>query len=314
MDRRVYDNYILKIAECGNLTRAAQALGISQPALSSGLNALEKELGFPVFHRRAVPISFTPEGTLYYDYLQRLRTISADFRNRIEALHDERNHAVTIGAPTAYVSSLISRAVVALLQEDSRCRVTIKSAPLSELVERATEGSINCFLSTSYQLPENFTAIPIRREVIYLCVPRSFSVNQGLEDYRVSLGDTGKLFDFSALNGESFVFLEENQPLQKQANQFFARFGITPRNNIVVDQVSSALSFVIRGEGICFASDESLQNVDLNSVSLYSLPESVFGRQTYIAYDRELLMPQACERLIAILRDEPPKTSAGGAL
>ena len=44
MDRRVYDNYVLQIVEHGTLSKAAAFLGISQPALSSGLTALENEL------------------------------------------------------------------------------------------------------------------------------------------------------------------------------------------------------------------------------------------------------------------------------
>ena len=75
MDRRVYDNYVIQIVEHGNLSKAAAYLGISQPALSSGLTALENELGFKIFNRRKVPITFTPEGELYFDYLKKEKHI-----------------------------------------------------------------------------------------------------------------------------------------------------------------------------------------------------------------------------------------------
>ena len=79
MDRRVYDNYVIQIVEHGNLSKAAAHLGISQPALSSGLTALENELGFKIFNRRKVPITFTPEGELYFDYLKRMQVLADDF-------------------------------------------------------------------------------------------------------------------------------------------------------------------------------------------------------------------------------------------
>ena len=41
-----YEHYVLAIQKHGNLTLAAKAIGVSQPALSAGLNALEKKLDF----------------------------------------------------------------------------------------------------------------------------------------------------------------------------------------------------------------------------------------------------------------------------
>ena len=41
--------HFLKVAELGNFTRAALAVGLSQPALSRSIARLEEELGRPVF-------------------------------------------------------------------------------------------------------------------------------------------------------------------------------------------------------------------------------------------------------------------------
>ena len=43
--------YVLKIAECGGFTKAAQELYISQPTLSQRLQKVEKELGIRLFER-----------------------------------------------------------------------------------------------------------------------------------------------------------------------------------------------------------------------------------------------------------------------
>ena len=50
MDQR-YLEYILVLAETGNMTRAAQKLYISQPALSQGIRRIEAELGVTLFVR-----------------------------------------------------------------------------------------------------------------------------------------------------------------------------------------------------------------------------------------------------------------------
>ena len=41
--------YVLEIAKCGNITKAAENLHLSQPSLSNQIIQLEKELGIPLF-------------------------------------------------------------------------------------------------------------------------------------------------------------------------------------------------------------------------------------------------------------------------
>lgn len=59
MYRKVFDQYVMNVVEFGSLTKAASFLNISQPALSMGLNSLEKEIGIKIFDRRAVPVKLT---------------------------------------------------------------------------------------------------------------------------------------------------------------------------------------------------------------------------------------------------------------
>ena len=52
-------SYVLAIAEYQNMTKAAEALYISQPALTKSLNLLEAELGVKLFDRNISPIRLT---------------------------------------------------------------------------------------------------------------------------------------------------------------------------------------------------------------------------------------------------------------
>lgn len=67
MDTR-YLEYILVLAETGNMTRAAQNLYISQPTLSQFLAKKEQELGMPLFQRNKGVYKLTPAGSLYAEY------------------------------------------------------------------------------------------------------------------------------------------------------------------------------------------------------------------------------------------------------
>lgn len=299
MDRRIYDKYVLQLEAHGSFTKAAAALNISQPALSSGLSNLEKELGFKIFDRKSVPIRLTPEGKMYHDYITKIQVLSDDLKRRIADYHKDLHSSVTIGGPVAYVESIVTDAVIRLRQQDPDCRINIKCAPLAELMDMASKGAVDCFISTSSNIPEHFEKLLIKSEKVYLCIPQSNPINQLLVPFRVTPGEKGTAFDYSLLNGENFVFLENDQPLQVQIASFLNHYKIMPKHSVTVNQVSTAVNLAVKGEGICFASESALEgNLDLSNICTYALPEIISGRNIYIAYSKDLFMPASCKRLL----------------
>ena len=299
-----YDNYIFQIVATGSLTKAAEVLGISQPALSLGLNKLEKELGFKIFNRKTVPLSFTKEGQIYYDYIQRSRILQEDFALRISSLQKSYNSKVVIGGPEVYIGGLVSTVVNTLLALHPHYLVGMKSASIGQLIELAANREIDCFISTTDRLPANLVKIPFRKEKIYLCVPKSNPLNMRLKPYEVKSGKPMKLMDFSCLDGKEFVFLEEWQPLQKRLLSLFKQLAIKPVNRIVVNQVSSLLNMSVASGNLCIASEVALNSSGIeNQFCLYWLPDTVSSRMLYVAYDKVLYVSEATQEFIKLLTE-----------
>ena len=66
--------YLLKIVECGSITKAAQQLFLSQPSLTKSIMNLENEYGIKVFARTAKGIEITPEGKDFIYYARNIIT------------------------------------------------------------------------------------------------------------------------------------------------------------------------------------------------------------------------------------------------
>lgn len=80
--------YLLAIDEHRNFTRAAEALRVSQPALSQRIRQLENDLGGQLFDRSGRSVQLTDFGVAYIEFARRaLRDLEAGQR----ALHDVRN-------------------------------------------------------------------------------------------------------------------------------------------------------------------------------------------------------------------------------
>lgn len=64
--------YIVKIVECGSMNEASHELYISQPALSSAVKELEKEMGIEIFTRSSQGIALTVDGAEFLTYARQI--------------------------------------------------------------------------------------------------------------------------------------------------------------------------------------------------------------------------------------------------
>ena len=82
MDDKEWRTFVTVVDE-GNITKAAEKLFVSQPALSYRLRHLEDSVGYSLLLRTTEGITLTPQGELYYDYCQRLLHDSKSFEHAI---------------------------------------------------------------------------------------------------------------------------------------------------------------------------------------------------------------------------------------
>ena len=75
--------YILKIAEENNITKAAEKLFLTQSALNQQLLKLEKELGTPLFHRSRTNWRPTKAGEVYLQNARQILRLKKDTYSQI---------------------------------------------------------------------------------------------------------------------------------------------------------------------------------------------------------------------------------------
>lgn len=96
MDLRQVE-YIVKIAEENNITRAAEKIFITQSALNQQLLKLEKELGTALFYRGRANWQLTPAGEIYISSARELLRIKKETYARIHDLAEEKHELLSIG-------------------------------------------------------------------------------------------------------------------------------------------------------------------------------------------------------------------------
>ena len=89
--------YILKVAECQNITRAAEQLFVSQPALSHFISKAEEELGAKIFNRGTTRLTLTQAGERYVKTAKMILSLQESLKQEIENLKDCRSGEITLG-------------------------------------------------------------------------------------------------------------------------------------------------------------------------------------------------------------------------
>jgi LysR family nitrogen assimilation transcriptional regulator len=120
--------YFMAVAERRSFTAASEAVRIAQPALSTQIANLEKELGTALFERHPRGVTLTPSGEIFLDYAFRLRDTLSEARDAVLNTVPEPKGMVTLGLPMT-----TSVALTAPLIEEVR-----KTYPMIDL--RVVEG------------------------------------------------------------------------------------------------------------------------------------------------------------------------------
>ena len=91
--------FFLSVAETGSTSAAAKALGVAQTTVSRRIDALEEELGLPLFRREARGFRLTRDGARLRDLATPLGTAFGRFQTDLAALIRPANAAIRVTAP-----------------------------------------------------------------------------------------------------------------------------------------------------------------------------------------------------------------------
>ena len=106
--------YFKVVAERENMTKAAEQLFISQPALSKAILNLEQNLGVTLFERTKGRIRLSAIGKAYYQYISDAFASIDAGNEKLEELKREANDRVSIASP---VADLLNSMILGFMQE-----------------------------------------------------------------------------------------------------------------------------------------------------------------------------------------------------
>lgn len=139
----------------GNLHRAAEALGLTQSALSKAMARLERELGTQLFERTARGVSLTIGGDALLRRAQQINMAVNDLGNEIRDLRQARSGIVRIGCLPILIPSLLSPLLAEFFVNRPLATFALEGELSARLLALLQQGQIDLVLAA---IPERLPA------------------------------------------------------------------------------------------------------------------------------------------------------------
>jgi DNA-binding transcriptional LysR family regulator len=148
MDTRLLARFA-SVVQHGSLNRAAQALNLSQPALSKCVQQLETMFGAPLLQRGARGVVPTEYGKVVFERARLVSVELANIKAEIEALRDGTLGQVSIGMPPGegFLTRVMSQVALELFRAKGKISLHITIGSRAQLLQALRTGEIDVLIA-----------------------------------------------------------------------------------------------------------------------------------------------------------------------
>ena len=171
--------YFHKIAELGNMGKAARVLNVSQPSLSVAISNLEKELNLSLFLRDGHKLKLSAEGRQFFVHVEAILSNVQEAQLHMQSLSANRDIMIRIGCISPVLLEALPRMVRTFLSMPSNrhMKVDFRTDNTSALIAKLRDGYCD-FLICSVSSEEDLVQTELIAEPYVLLSPPDWEIPQ----------------------------------------------------------------------------------------------------------------------------------------
>lgn len=226
------------LVECGTVTRAAEELCVSQPAVTRLINDLEESAGFLLFERNKGRLHLTSEGMTLYEEVERSLIGVQRIAATAESIRAGHRGGLKIASLPALALSSLPKAIGAFVKDRPHIQVSLSSITSRAVVDMVAKQRCDVgFAIIQMNYPSQYGELLMSTEVI-CALP---------EGHRLTAKRTIVPKD---LEGENFISNTRELTTRLQADAVFASFGVERRMQLETQINAGVCAFVQAGLGV----------------------------------------------------------------
>ncbi|MFD8214701.1 LysR family transcriptional regulator [Streptomyces sp. NPDC059340] len=155
---------LLAVARLGSLGRAARELGITQPAASSRIRSMERQLGVALVDRSPRGSRLTDAGALVTDWARRVVEAAEAFDAGAQALRDRRDSRLRVAASMTIAEYLLPGWLLALRAQRPDTAVSLLAGNSTAVAERLLAGEADLGFVEGLSVPPSLDSTVIAHD------------------------------------------------------------------------------------------------------------------------------------------------------
>lgn len=142
---------LIAVVDLRSFTKAAQQLGVTQPAVSAQLKRLQLLLGCDILDKSAPGVTLTAMGELVVNYGRRLLSINDQILDLATPRHSVQ--AIRIAVPGDFVSPFLPATLARFRRQWPEVRFAVKSGPFDMMLRDLRQGDLDILISLATSGP-----------------------------------------------------------------------------------------------------------------------------------------------------------------
>jgi DNA-binding transcriptional LysR family regulator len=222
----------------GGFRRAAEALRVTQPAISARIRGLEQSLGVPLFER-GQGVTLSAAGRVFKPHAEHLLQVAALARQAVHDLRPSSAGAIRIAAALSICTYLLPDVLQRYNAMHPKVTITVRSGHSKEVLDMVLQGEADVGLARSLQHPEIETLSLRDDPLILVGTPRAWSA----KTRRARLEDVANL---------RLILFDRGSSDWTLSHGLFRSAGLVPNVVMEVETIETAKRMVERGVGFAF--------------------------------------------------------------
>jgi len=289
--------YVVAIADYGNITKAAEALFITPSGLNQQLNRLEKELNVQLFNRSTRHLHPTQAGRIYIEHSREILKIKRDTYAQIQDLTDYRTGDIFWGLPFEHGVDMFLYVSTAFNKRYPGITIHLEEHKVSDQHEMLSKGMLDLiFVMLNDSNKQDNEYIHLCNEKLVLGVP----ISHPMAKYAAPPGQPLNVMDLSHFKNDRFCLMFAGSTQRSIIDPLFQKAGFKP-NLFCESTMNRTLNKLVEYNLCCTIMPQSYAKYN-NKVVWFILTENPTWEWT-IAYLRNTKLTKPTQYLISLAKD-----------
>lgn len=281
------------VATLKSITKAANSLYISQPAVTMSIKKLEEQLGVTLFVRTKRGVILTNEGSVLYEYVERAMENIKIGENRLDSLKKLDTGNIRIGVSTTLTNYFLMDYLKKFHEKFPKVSISIRTGQTFQRLKDLEYGNIDIAIVTSDILDYSGLKVEYSEDIQDI-----FVANESYKEL------TKKEIPLSELNSYPILFQISNSNTRQFLDSFLSENNIKLSSIMELANYSLVIEFAKIGMGIGFIAKNYIKK-ELENNELYEIKTTpgIPKRKILVLTRKDYLPSFSVSKLIEIIKE-----------